>query len=278
MPKLRCDSRKRKQRKQRKTRKRKQGGKISGRGAFGCVITPPVPCSNSTIYSNPEIASYAVKLYAPSVDARNKNRVDPAFPTEDIKADAILKRIPNALTYFVLPFAHCDISEANVERYEDTRECAEQMRLYPKKLLWMQAADGDVWGAIFGGTLFQEQSQLTLLNGLRNVLLGIQILHENGIVHRDIKPDNILYGSVPIFWIKLADFGEAMLDPLDFSELVKEDLNNLYYTYRMVFTKMKIDMTITEPFLELLKMGSDMSHVITAYDALVSATSHSDES
>jgi serine/threonine protein kinase len=42
---------------------------------------------------------------------------------------------------------------------------------------------------------------------LRQVLIGLAYLHNNSILHRDIKSDNILMNSTGV--IKVADFGFA---------------------------------------------------------------------
>jgi serine/threonine protein kinase len=41
----------------------------------------------------------------------------------------------------------------------------------------------------------------------RQVIKGLQVMHENGIAHRDLKPDNIFVVSMSPVWVKLGDFG-----------------------------------------------------------------------
>lgn len=57
-----------------------------------------------------------------------------------------------------------------------------------------------------GSTLFQEDE---LRNCTRQLLLGLEYLHENNICHRDLKPENILVAGDGVY--KIADFGVAHL-------------------------------------------------------------------
>ncbi|KAG0640231.1 kinase-like domain-containing protein [Tuber brumale] len=41
----------------------------------------------------------------------------------------------------------------------------------------------------------------------KQVLKGLQVMHEIGIAHRDLKPDNIFVVSMSPVWVKLGDFG-----------------------------------------------------------------------
>ena len=48
-------------------------------------------------------------------------------------------------------------------------------------------------------------SSCTILSIMRQALEGLKFLHENNMVHRDIKPNNILINKLKV--IKLSDMG-----------------------------------------------------------------------
>ncbi|RPA99840.1 kinase-like protein, partial [Choiromyces venosus 120613-1] len=45
----------------------------------------------------------------------------------------------------------------------------------------------------------------------KQVLNGLQVMHENNIAHRDLKPQNIFVVSMSPVWVKLGDFGISKL-------------------------------------------------------------------
>lgn len=72
-----------------------------------------------------------------------------------------------------------------------------------------------------------------IMDMLTGLWAGLQYLHENGVVHRDIKPDNILLfanqngGGVTL---KIADFGSAIVHTLaEFDEPRTDPVTTLWY-------------------------------------------------
>jgi len=55
---------------------------------------------------------------------------------------------------------------------------------------------------------------------MRDLIVGLSYMHENSIVHRDIKPMNILMDGQGV--AKLADFGSAANFPDKESDIMKD--------------------------------------------------------
>jgi eukaryotic-like serine/threonine-protein kinase len=107
--------------------------------------------------------------------------------------------------------------------YKEARLLAEVNNPYVANLLEVNEADGlpylvleFVGGKSLGqhlskGRSFEERSALTVLADVARALVDA---HQRGIVHRDIKPDNILFVALPgagpeLPHVKLSDFGLA---------------------------------------------------------------------
>ncbi|KAI0545087.1 kinase-like domain-containing protein [Xylaria curta] len=82
----------------------------------------------------------------------------------------------------------------NVFKFEDHPRPVIYMQLYPRGHIRFGHDDKQRWATAFG-----------------QVLEGLAFLHENGIVHGDIKPENLLYEEEPAFKVVISDFGLAKM-------------------------------------------------------------------
>lgn len=138
-----------------------------GRGAFGVVIKAQCPINNL------DMAVKKIPITEASGDtmAKIKNEV---FHLQLLRHDNIVSYYGYLRTKNFLKICMEYIKEGSIERYLNN-----------------------------GETL----SEKTVAEYTREILKGLRYLHYNAIIHKDIKPDNILGGLYN--GIKLADFGSA---------------------------------------------------------------------
>ena len=76
----------------------------------------------------------------------------------------------------------------------------------------------------------REVSHETNLEVMKQIMMGIEYLHSENIVHRDIKPGNILVASVAPLQLQLADFDVCKcLDPEIETSLMTSNVGTLAF-------------------------------------------------
>lgn len=163
--------------------------KLIGEGAYGCVYKPSIPCNstNSSVKSSvPTNAIGKVFLDDPNALSEKKlyNSVDKIDPNHE----------------FTLPL----YSACTVSLPKNINKCG-LITNTSRKYSQLVYKNG---GISIGNIMTKQKSPkifLKIFNALLPILTGLKTLTNGGLIHQDIKPDNILLDQSGKIW--LIDFG-----------------------------------------------------------------------
>ncbi|ESO93119.1 hypothetical protein LOTGIDRAFT_190164 [Lottia gigantea] len=118
---------------------------------------------------------------------------------KDGKTYAIKKMVVNDSATIKEVRSHMGLSHINVVKYIDS--------FSDEGYLWivLEYCSG---GNLNDYVLRQNPNSSELIRCIRQVLYGVEYLHSNRVLHRDIKPDNVMMQGNTL---KLADFGLARI-------------------------------------------------------------------
>ena len=165
-------------------KKRKFGGTLLGTGSFGCVVNPPIRCSE------PNIPSTAVgKLFS-----------DPEEADKEFELASFIKRLdPNG--EFTNPITHrCNVPFDILLESSDGQECAIHFYkkfMFPSGLIpfditqLVYAYQGTDMEKVIRRNSFTPFSQY-FVQHLLSIANGIKLFNVSGIIHGDIKPANVI--------------------------------------------------------------------------------------
>ena len=206
------------------------GGRVLGEGSFGCVLSPFVKCRN-------------VKL---SKKQSSKNTVSKIIlnPDEDdlqeLTLSNMIKKLDPDMKYFITNYGACKIlkfedrpdiekiqlSNSNSTAYYEL-ENESKLKLKDKKRCKVDEDKEPIniimpYGGLELTNILKKHSKNKLYNQINNIIIknikgylqqmleALQILHNNRIVHRDIKPDNTLCkfdATNKTVGLRIIDFG-----------------------------------------------------------------------
>lgn len=185
-------------------------GKVIASGSYGCVIRPSLECTD-TPSDNSKVSKVIEREnledeYS-NILGFNLHKLDPdkllfVYPDEplcnlidiDIPRDGVHK---------------CENIANNVGRVTDINK-QQKIETINSKLAIINFPYGgvDLVDYKLTGSVENKRTQTkVLMASMLNIFYGVQVLSTNNIVHRDIKPGNIVFDGVTS---KLIDFGLSM--------------------------------------------------------------------
>jgi serine/threonine protein kinase len=260
----------------RKTRKQQRsqplkGGRFLGKGGFGCAFTePPLPCWDPK--GGPPIRR--------SSDQISKlMRVSHAH--EAMMKNQMFRKFDPTQQYFITS-SHMDrckpvLSAAYILPTDELDKC----HLNPQKDGPFELLFSEMGGVDLTNITLQSEDYAPFFQSLVNVLRGMAVAHTHGIVHLDIKPQNIVSKRLPT-----GEFQTRLID-YDFSADLKylagrgdRNIEQLYRPYLFFpFDSMFMDPTLEQyyfpqgssvPHAKLLKIQADFRQLITNWFGMFS--------
>jgi serine/threonine protein kinase len=184
------------QKKKSKQKSYKKGGNVLGKGTFGCVIRPNLPCINTNIDKG-----YISKLYDTEY-YKDGNIKDDFMIVSNLK----IKNMDGYDKHILIPIDSCNdfiinaIQPGILNSLEDIDTCNLRGKIFTNII--------QKYGGISYDKFINNNDNLLLLLPYWCALFeAIEFLNYNGIVHRDIKENNITIESGNS--LKLIDFGFA---------------------------------------------------------------------
>lgn len=182
-----------------------------GSGSYGCAIKPGFSCS-----SNNEIVDKSIsKLFSEEIDYKEEVDISKRIALIDKDYKFTLKMISN-----------CQITpayiNANVTNINNCKIIENQPKIYQ---IVYEYGGMDLHKLFIQSHIISAYPNLNIYEFLKKVteiLKGLEVLLKNGLAHRDIKMDNILYNGEKII---LIDFGLLST----FEDVYKGKNLELYY-------------------------------------------------
>jgi len=239
-----------------KTR-RKRGGAFIAKGAYGCGFYPSLKCKDQAKESADKFSKLVFK----------KDVYD-----NEMKYTALLSPIDVHQQYTLYPEKGCDLNMPSVVPSNSYNLCTLNGSTGPVKKLIISKNGGK---AIFDDENPAKNMKLNssqyapFFKGILNLLKGLKVLHDGGVIHMDIKPSNIVAkeNEDSSFTLRYIDFGLCFeLAKYEESDVYKRNIaKDSFYVYWPLYVKAETHINHM-----MINEGSYKSRFIDLYNLLPS--------
>ncbi len=212
------------------TRKVKRGGKYIGEGTYGCGFAPALRCEGETV-RDPKLFTKLMEI----TEAEKERKQGELIKVTDPKQQ-----------YFLFPLKICKVNQSLLGRHNPENNIWSCKKSFsPHKLYNARAVQYINGGDDFKKLTYFAEDVLPLFRGMVNLFQGLFKLHQDGVSHNDIKPENVVYmkqddGS---FHIRYVDIGFVQKNNEDITHPF--DANYYAWPYEMRFT-VNPEMSVTQ--------------------------------
>jgi serine/threonine protein kinase len=204
----------------------KKGGVVLGKGSYGCIIKPNIPCINTQSTNN---------LISKLTNAKQFSKYN---QTDDntIISKLNIKNMEGYEKHLLLPIEMCNdfiinlIDTDIIQKSQDIDNCNLRGEAFVNIIQ-------EYGGEQFDKFILKKDTLLEVLPYYCAIFEAIQFLNNNGIIHRDIKGNNIVVSHDSTSFInndslKIIDFGYAApINNILFNKLGNSNLTKPIYIH-----------------------------------------------
>lgn len=178
-------------------RRSQKAGKLLGWGGQGCVYAPTMRCQEPDVTpEGPYVSKFTTRVFA-EAELQEGELIKAVDPTHKFSVHAIYGCSPAVQT----------AAEQNENPLQECPTLQQFSKNQEPYLLFFPNAGIDLF------TYRAPPSYIGLFfDGLRNLMRGLALFHDNNIVHMDIKMENMVtawYSDIGEYFMRFIDFGFA---------------------------------------------------------------------
>ena len=209
-------------------KKIKKGGEVLGKGTFGCVLTPPLKCTNKIIEGKGKVG----KIFQEEIDAIEENEIS-----------KMIEKIDPNQKFSIYSNNLCNVKFEDIEKSDQFNQCN-----YPKQKLYYQLHMNKAYelGKFMENNKY-NYNFLDYVTHLINLSEGLIKFSYSKLCHSDIKSNNIVISDNTF---KFIDFGLS----IEYDELYKQLITGFYPIYPPelnIFSNLEIIKDNLKDLLEL---------------------------